>query len=144
VIVQEVGPFMDLGSAEFRTTEGTCAGDSGGPAIDAASGAVIGALSRGGNGKPGTGADSCLGATNIYTSTVGHADIIRQGYAKVGQQPWLEGQPNPTLGADAGATANKDEKDGCNASDGRSSNRLSSPTLLLFTVAVLFRRRKRR
>ncbi|MBX3215498.1 MAG: trypsin-like serine protease [Labilithrix sp.] len=96
VEVLDVGPATELGPKEFRLGEATCQGDSGGPAI-AASGAVLGALSRGGNGSGNTGADGCLGGTNIYTSTAGHADLIRRAYEKAGQEPWLEGEPNPLL-----------------------------------------------
>jgi hypothetical protein len=96
VALTEIGPAEQLGPKEFRIGEGTCQGDSGGPAI-AASGAVLGALSRGGNGSDNTGADACLGGTNIFSSVSGHADLIREAYAKAGQEPWLEGQPNPLL-----------------------------------------------
>ena len=104
VEVLDVGPAEDLGPKEFRVGEGTCQGDSGGPAI-AASGAVLGALSRGGNGTAGTGADACLGGTNIFSSTAAHADFIRAGYEKAGQEPWLEGQPNPLLAVRGAACA---------------------------------------
>ncbi len=104
VEILEVGPANQLGPAEFRIGEGTCQGDSGGPAI-APSGAVLGALSRGGNGTPSVGADACIGGTNIFSSVAGHADFIRAGYEKAGQAPWLEGEPNPTLAAIGGACA---------------------------------------
>lgn len=104
VEIVDVGPASELGPKEFRVGEGTCQGDSGGPAI-AASGAVLGALSRGGNGTGGSGADACLGGTNIFTSTAAHADFIRGGYEKAGQEPWLEGQPNPLLAVTGGACA---------------------------------------
>ncbi|MBX3190036.1 MAG: S1 family peptidase, partial [Labilithrix sp.] len=55
VKVEEVGPADRLGPAEFKLGESGCSGDSGGPAF-AESGAVLGVLSRGGNGsgaKPG-------------------------------------------------------------------------------------------
>jgi hypothetical protein len=108
VRVVEVGPGSDLSPKEFRIDEGTCKGDSGGPAI-AASGAVLGALSRGGNGSANTGADACLGATNIFSSVSGHADFLRAGYAKAGQEPWLEGGPNPLLAPlGLGCAANAD------------------------------------
>ncbi|MBX3203874.1 MAG: trypsin-like serine protease [Labilithrix sp.] len=106
VAIVDVGPAPELGPKEFRIGEGTCQGDSGGPAI-AASGAVLGALSRGGNGSGNTGAEGCLGGTNIFTSTAAHADLIRSGYAKAGQEPWLEGQPNPLL-AKVGAACEAD------------------------------------
>jgi hypothetical protein len=38
-----------------------------------------------------------MGGTNIFSSVAAHADFIRAGYAKAGQEPWLEGQPNPQL-----------------------------------------------
>jgi hypothetical protein len=104
VEIMKVGPDTGVGPTEFVTGEGTCDGDSGGPAI-AASGAVLGALSRGGNGSSSKGADNCIGATHIFTSAFGHADFIRSGYARVGQQPWLEGEPSPPLSALGGECA---------------------------------------
>jgi hypothetical protein len=58
---------------------------------------VTGLLSRGGSS---TGADSGSCATEdigIYTAPAGFGDLIRSAYAQAGQEPWLEGQPNPTL-----------------------------------------------
>jgi len=100
VKVLDVGPSgaLDgsaLGSAEVLIDEGGCAGDSGGPAF-AASGAVIAALSRGGNGTPGEGAASCVGGTNIYTSPAAFKDMVLSAFDKAGAKPWLEGQPQPT------------------------------------------------
>jgi hypothetical protein len=105
--VFDVGPKSDLGGAEFRLGESTCSGDSGGPAFSE-SGAVIGVLSRGGNGSEATGAEHCLDAFNIFTSTAAHADMIRGAYEKAGQDPWNEGGPNPLLGK-LGATCDKHE-----------------------------------
>ncbi len=95
--VFDVGPKSDLGATEFRLGESTCSGDSGGPAF-AASGAVVGVLSRGGNGSGGVGAENCLDAFNIFTSVAGHAEMIKKAYEKAGQEPWVEGGPNPLLG----------------------------------------------
>lgn len=108
VEVLEVGPGPQVGPAEFRVAEGTCQGDSGGPAV-ASTGAVLGALSRGGNGNSGVGLDTCLDATNIFSSISAHADFIREGYARVGQEPWLEGQPNPLL-SKSGVTCASDSE----------------------------------
>ncbi|MCW5834641.1 MAG: trypsin-like serine protease [Labilithrix sp.] len=115
VEILDVGPAEELGPTEFRIGEGTCQGDSGGPAI-AASGAVLGALSRGGNGSGNTGADGCLGGTNIFTSTAGHADLLRRAYEKAGQEPWLEGEPNPLL-AKQGAACEADAECRSNVCD---------------------------
>lgn len=146
VVVESVGPTDRLGPSEFRVGEGTCSGDSGGPALSA-EGAVLGALSRGGNGTNNIGADACLGGTNIFTSAAGHADFIRAGYARVGAEPWLEGQPKPEPPEpDAGTPVQpsappKDEDDGCNASSSSSSSR---GALAAFTAAVLFFAGRRR
>jgi V8-like Glu-specific endopeptidase len=98
VAITEVGPARALGAAEFKTGEGTCAGDSGGPAL-AESGAVLGVLSRGGNDdQEAIGADRCIDGENIFTSAAQHRDVILSAYEKTDQQPWLEGNPNPRLG----------------------------------------------
>jgi trypsin len=97
VKILDVGPMKDLGTAEFRVGESTCSGDSGGPAL-AASGAVLGVLSRGGNGTGTSGVDNCIEGENIFTSAAGHASTLRAAYEKAGQEPWIEGMPNPLLG----------------------------------------------
>lgn len=135
----EVGPVTGLGPTEFRTGEGSCAGDSGGPAF-AESGAVIGALSRGGNGKKAGGAASCVGGTNIFTSTTGHAKLIRDAFAEVGEEPWIEGQPEPVKSTSVPPpAASPPEDEGCRASHG--SARSGS---VAFALAVLFVCRRRR
>jgi hypothetical protein len=98
VSVVEVGPAEGLGPAEFRLGESGCAGDSGGPAFAGDTGAVLGVLSRGGNGTaaPARAADACLGAENVFTAAATYKDLILSAYAKAGQKPWLEGQPDPT------------------------------------------------
>jgi hypothetical protein len=95
-----------LGSTEFALGEGSCEGDSGGPALSA-SGAVVGASSRGGNNSNASGAAGCTNAINIYTAPLGFKSIILAAYQEAGQAPWLEGQPNPLLAKD-GASCNVD------------------------------------
>jgi hypothetical protein len=92
--VLAVGASQGLGPSELLIGEGPCEGDSGGPAL-AASGAVIGALSRGGNGNMDGGVGACVGATSVYTAASGFKDLVLGAYARAGQTPWLEGQPNP-------------------------------------------------
>lgn len=98
IAITDVGPARALGPAEFETGEGTCAGDSGGPAFSSETGAVLGVLSRGGNGTGGQGAENCVDGENVWSRAAGHRDTILAAYAKVGQEPWLEGEPNPLLG----------------------------------------------
>lgn len=161
VEIVKVGPDTGVGPTEFVTAEGTCDGDSGGPAL-AASGAVLGALSRGGNGTSATGADNCAGATNIFTSVFGHADLIRTAYAHAGGQPWLEGEPTPPLAATGGPCAsNADcqsgscdlaattcaapatvDDGGCSVgTPGRRLDRVGGAAV--FAVAVFFARRRK-
>jgi hypothetical protein len=96
VPVLRVGPGPELGAGELVLGESGCAGDSGGPALSEETGAVVGLLSRGGNGSSAPGADACLGGENIYTSPASFKDLILGAYQKAGQAPWLEGEPDPT------------------------------------------------
>jgi hypothetical protein len=105
VPITTVGPAANaLGLAlpdhEFLVGEAICVGDSGGPALSDATGAVIGVVSRGGNGTAPSANDpsaACAGATNIYSLVSGHKDLILQAYAEAGQDPWIEGGPDPRL-----------------------------------------------
>jgi hypothetical protein len=138
VPVRSVGPDIGIGPAEFRAGEGTCAGDSGGPAF-ADTGAVLGVLSRGGNGRgadPGT-AEACIDGDNVFVSTSGHRDLLLRGYERAGQRPWHEGRPDPTL---------EPEDSGCalapsapKAPDGGPAAWLS----IVWLVALSFVRRRR-
>lgn len=139
VAVVDVGPKPDLGTAEFRVGEGTCAGDSGGPVLSE-KGAVLGALSRGGNGKKGTGADACLGGTNIFTSTAGHADFIRAGYAHVNAPVWLEGEPPPAPDAGTTLQPSPPADDGCSASRSTSHRASWIASMIAFLLVVRGRR----
>jgi hypothetical protein len=98
VKVLAVGPADALGPSEFKLGESGCAGDSGGPAFAESTGALLGVLSRGGNGSGATPGDpaACLGAENVFTSAAAFKDLIVGAYAKAGQDPWREGEPDPT------------------------------------------------
>ncbi len=132
VAIVKVGPTAGLGAAELRTAEGTCAGDSGGPALSA-SGAVIGVLSRGGNGMRGGTALACLGGENVFTAVAGFGDLVRGAYAKAGQDPWNEGDPDPTLPKPVSSEAS-----GCSA-----SGQGAAPLPWLALIALAFVRRRR-
>jgi secreted trypsin-like serine protease len=63
---------LDRSSAELITAESTCSGDSGGPAFDTQTGAVLGVVSRGG--------PVCEGpqARNVFTRVDAFAQLIGQ------------------------------------------------------------------
>lgn len=107
--IQSVGSDAKVqsGPNEFEVGESICSGDSGGPAIAESTGAIIGVVSRGGNGTQPTQnpATSCTGsnASNIYTGVAGFKDLILAAYAEAGQDPWIEGEPDPRLAKDGEA-----------------------------------------
>jgi Trypsin len=102
VAVLAVGPGTDpggyvVGANEFDVGEDICEGDSGGPALDPVN-AVVGVVSRGGNGSNTVSmnpAATCLGpqTTNFYTSTAGFKQLILQGFTAAGATPMLAEVP---------------------------------------------------
>jgi secreted trypsin-like serine protease len=105
-----VGPAVHngaIGPNEFGVGESICSGDSGGPAFDETTGAVIGVVSRGGNGAPydpNTDPEwtPCVDQTgyetsNLYTRTDTFRDLILSAFAQAGSEPWVEGGPDPRL-----------------------------------------------
>ena len=74
-----------LGTNEFEVGLSICAGDSGGPAISEATGAVIGVVSRGGDCTDDFG--------HIYTATAGWSDLVTHAFTLAGGAP-LEEQPD--------------------------------------------------
>lgn len=84
---------------EFEVGESICSGDSGGPAI-AATGAIVGIVSRGGNATkpdPNNPASSCIGGSNLYTKVAPFKEFIESGLALVDAEPWYEGGADPRL-----------------------------------------------
>jgi MYXO-CTERM domain-containing protein len=110
VSIEAVGPATDTAGVggvspnEFEVGEAICQGDSGGPAFDETTKAVVGVVSRGGNGKMPSASDppyagcvngSGLTALNLYTRVDGFADLFTQAFAAAGTDPWREGGPDP-------------------------------------------------
>jgi hypothetical protein len=102
ISIEDVGPDMGnygpLPPNEFQVGESICEGDSGGPAIATKTGAVIGVVSRGGNGKQPSSSDpaaGCINAMNIYTKVEPFKQLLMKGYAAANADPWLEGGPDP-------------------------------------------------
>lgn len=100
--VEGIGPDdttqLPVPPNEFSVGESICSGDSGGPAL-AASGAIIGVVSRGGNATRPTSdpASSCIGGENLYTKVSPFKELIMTAFEAVGAEPWLENGPDPRL-----------------------------------------------
>jgi secreted trypsin-like serine protease len=104
--------FFSLTDGEFQFGEAACAGDSGGPALSAETGALIGIASRVTNGQARSDtevASFCLGssAEDIYTDLTTAKAFIESAFEAVGATPWLEGEPSPEEKA---AAAKKEEE----------------------------------
>ncbi len=133
--VERVGPDADiptLTKSEFLFGESICLGDSGGPIFAQATNAIIGVVSRGGNGAdPGGGpASTCVQADNVGTKLPPFKELVMEGFKKVGGEPRLE----PA------------EDEGCSVSStSSSSGRPGSGTVLavLGAVAAVIARRSR-
>ncbi len=136
VEIEEVGPAPSLGPKEIRIGEGSCSGDSGGPIFSEGSGALVGVLSRGGNGIDTVVPAACLGAINVYTSSGAHAALVRSAFEKTGEKPWLEGEPDPTKPA-------PEDEGGCSVGS-RGGGRGEMLLGVAIAVVALGRRRRRR
>ncbi len=82
-------PVVSVTDHEFETGEATCNGDSGGPAIDEASGEIVGVVSRGGPTCEGAG------TTNIFTRTDAFASLIATALAPAKKNAGKYGKTPP-------------------------------------------------
>jgi hypothetical protein len=85
-----------LGSSEFELGQSTCDGDSGGPAIDETTGAIVGIVSRGES-------DCTLDYGHVYTSLAGFVTLFQQTFAAAGGSWIAEDGSTPMGGGDAGS-----------------------------------------
>ena len=108
VKIQALGPkndsFAPVAPNDILVGEAFCQGDSGGPGFAESTGAVIGVVSHGGNGTGNTTVpwgncvnDGSFTAHNFYTRVDTFKDLIIGAYQLAGQDPWLEGGPDPRL-----------------------------------------------
>ena len=155
--VSAVGPTNDgaleiaAAKNEFSVGEATCEGDSGGPAISATTGAIIGTVSRGGNGTSSQNiAATCTGAgtANLYTQPAGFKDVIEQAAQAAGATIWEEGSRTRTSrpsGSRAArtATASRTSASRCRARRARGARR-SAPARARARAATRARTIRRR
>lgn len=96
VSVKRVGPdstIPTLTKSEFLFNESICLGDSGGPIFAQSTNAIIGVVSRGGNGEDPRGggpAYTCIQANNIGTKLAPFRELFTTGFQKAGAEPKLE------------------------------------------------------
>ncbi len=91
VRVVDVGPLTDGGEVRtaaprtFVLGEGPCHGDSGGPAFDETTGALVGVYSV-------TAGSSCsgVGIRNVYTSLAPFSELVLDAFVEAGAEPLLE------------------------------------------------------
>jgi MYXO-CTERM domain-containing protein len=134
VTVKRVGPSTKLPvltKSEFLFDESICLGDSGGPVFAQETNAIVGVVSRGGNGLDATAggpASTCEGADNVATKLAPFKELITDAFARAGAEPRLEPKP---------------EEDAC------AVGAIGSPTrptalgaLVLFGLLVVQRRRR--
>lgn len=96
VIVKRVGPDAKipvLTKSEFLFNESICLGDSGGPIFAKSTNALLGVVSRGGNGAdPNAGgpASTCVDADNVGTKLAPFKSLILDALKRAGAEPKLE------------------------------------------------------
>lgn len=99
VVVQRVGPDSEipvLTKSEFLFGESICLGDSGGPIFAEETKAIVGVVSRGGNGEdPNRGgpASTCVQADNVGTKLSPFRELVMDGFKRAGAEPLLEPKP---------------------------------------------------
>jgi V8-like Glu-specific endopeptidase len=94
VSVTRLGPDETspaLAPNELGFDESICLGDSGGPILSQDSGAVVGVVSRGGNGTSGPDfLSTCTKAVNLATKLAPFKDLVMRGFSRAGAEPRLE------------------------------------------------------
>ncbi len=102
VTVAAVGPSDtvliggQLGDKEFTASESVCTGDSGGPALDTSTGAIVGVVSRGQNKTPmAQNGNGCVGTEHTFMLVSKFRALVERAFAVTGEVPWREGEPEP-------------------------------------------------
>ncbi len=107
VTVTRVGPndaVPVLTKSELLFDESICLGDSGGPVFSQETNAIIGVVSRGGNGlDPNKGGPSstCEGADNVATKVSPFKELVMDAFERAGAEPKLEQKPDDSCTAAA-------------------------------------------
>ena len=147
VAVEDLGPIVldlatghrvEIGSNELLAGEAGCVGDSGGPALDATTGAIIGVAARSGVGASNP-ATPCRNSKNVYTVPSGFKDVITAAFDATGEQVWAEGKPEPPRAAPTAPQGTSTAK-GCSV--GAAGERGAFEAWVLAGLAIAVRRRR--
>jgi len=137
------GHRVAIGSNELLADEAGCAGDSGSPALDPATGAVIGVAARSGVGASDP-ASPCRNSKNVYTVPAGFRDVIGAAFDAAGEHPWVEGNVEPPRAAPTSPPTTSTSK-GCSFGAAEHHGALRAWALAaLAGVLVAARRRRKR
>lgn len=134
VTTKRVGPsnaLPVLTKSEFLFDESICLGDSGGPVFAQSTKAIVGVVSRGGNGldpSKGGASSTCVRADNIATKLSPFKELITDAFQRAGSSPVLEPKP---------------EDKSCSVGPVGAA-RSSGPLPLAALLAIAFLRRQRR
>jgi MYXO-CTERM domain-containing protein len=154
-LAPSVTTFHKLNEGEFAFGEAACFGDSGGPALSAATNAIVGVASRVNSGVASTDDQPnkiCLGAEDVYTSLRPFKQLILQAFAAAGATPILEEGDGTTTRAPTTKSATQREEDagknpqsgadgGCSTTGAAAGD--GAGALALALGAALVRRRRR-
>lgn len=136
VKVTRVGPDSTspvLTPNEVSYGESICLGDSGGPVLSASTGAVVGVVSRGGNGTTSNDlASECTDAVNLFTKLSPFRALFTRAFTKAAAEPRLE------------VRAADDDGGGCTVTRARPRAPLAPLTLVAALIALTARSRRRR
>lgn len=144
VAVTRVGPDAHdpvLTPNELGFDESICLGDSGGPILSTETNAIVGVVSRGGNGTSSRTdlASTCTKATNLGTKVAPFRALVMRAFARAGAQPVLEQRTSEDDGGGCSVTL---ARAGSRASGGGARDVLT--TALAVLGVVLARRRRAR
>jgi len=126
-----IGEETTAAPRTFLTSPGPCEGDTGAPAVDAETGAVVGVFSRGYSGGNCDTSDKA----HVFTKVAPYASLIREAFAAVGEDPIEEAPSSHGEATQAGH--------GCSVGV-VASQRTDAAVLVLFMLAFLRRHERHR
>jgi hypothetical protein len=146
VKVTRIGPDEKspvLTPSEFTFDESICLGDSGGPVVSARTGAIIGVVSRGGNGSSSNEPSAtCTAATNLATKLGPFRELVARGFSRAGAQPVLEERASEEDGGGCSVPRRAGARSGTGTGTGTGTGAGTSAWFAVAIVAMALGRRR--